>query len=165
MVNGIIIQNTGTDATINSGNAIWFDKSVNLTYAVKKVQQVPKNNSGELQEIQQSPGVENSPIVLQFRIDLSSTDGSYEVNGESNCVKATPQLMNDLVSLTHSTNSQLKLTAYWGSYEYMFYENTNSINVAVDTITWVDKPNTVNTSGGFNPIRNGTLTLKQVKAI
>jgi hypothetical protein len=131
-------KNTGSAATVNSGNGIWLHGS-SYTVARKFLNKSNPNNAGTLPEANQG-GREATKISITGYIDTRNTSGTYTINGLSNCSKASEYLINELANLTQSAVSKINFIAAYkdrtGGAIIMrnFANTTTGMNIVIDSM-------------------------------
>lgn len=163
MVNGILIKNTGSEASVNSGNPVWLNGATNITFPWKREVRTAANNSGVLSKVDQANSLYAPIYTIQGFIRMDITSGTFTINGQSSCSKARPLFLNQLLQLTHSANTQLSMSAFWGDYPVPNVTGgTNGCNVVVSDVDWDLKADSQGTGGELNPHWDYTIILREV---
>ena len=134
-----VFQNTGSSATVNSGDPVWFMGSEFNDDRKAVVLSSPRAD-GSLPECNQG-SYEATNLSVRGYIDISKTGGTYTVNGVANCSKASQALLNDFFLLTQSTNSKILFRAFYKGLGTMsavemrnFNNQTGGFNVVIDAL-------------------------------
>lgn len=136
---GITIQNTGSDASVNSGNPIWLAIDSIDPHSVGRHNQAEKSNADALVK-GDTQGRKIPSMTLNGHVNWRKLNSAV-VNGLT-CSAATPQLLHALVNLSQSTNSQIFMLAAWGwnssgaQWLRNFANDTSGMNIIIDDLVW-----------------------------
>lgn len=143
---GITIQNTGSAASVNSGNPVWLNiKSITATYGRENA--ADKGNADSLVK-GDTMGRRIPSWILNGAVN-NRGEVTASMNGLS-CSGSTAQLLHAFHNLSQSVNSQIVVRMSWGgtgstNFWIRDFDNnpmSSNTNIIIDSLTWDFKSDT-----------------------